>query len=91
MVGVKPMRWTRMERETNGGPVWVCVCVCLDASDGHKEVDQHQAHMHTDDDGALVIVLVVLVLVDGWLVGCGATTKDTDRCHMRIHQGFPCS
>ena len=63
------MRWTTIERETAGGPVWVCLCV--DASEGCKEVDQHQAHMHTDDDGALVIVidLVVLVLVDGWLVG----------------------
>ena len=89
MVGVKPMRWTTIERETEGGPV--CGCVGVDASEGHKEVDQHQGHMHTDDDGALVIVLVVLVLVDGWLVGCGATTKDTDRCHMRIHQEFPSS
>ena len=67
MVGVKPMRWTTIERETEGGPVWACLCV--DASEGCKEVDQHQAHMHTDDDGDLVIVLFVLVvLVDGWLV-----------------------
>ena len=65
MVGVKPMRWTTIERETGGGPV----CVCVDASEGCKEVDQHQAHMHTDDDGDLVIVLFVLVvLVDGRLV-----------------------